>query len=157
MIRLDPCKKQGAQQRSWFGGTPCLPPDIQWPVWDPTVPVTQWIEKAERRLAAYEPRQPRPGSVIGPHDPRPSMRKWIDRMRSHLQRVPRFLNLLAQINLADARDAVDFVDLPRRGTLWFFQDVDLYFPTHPESWRVIYRETDADNLRELAVPPGFTL
>lgn len=153
MIRLDPCKKGGPRRRSWFGGTPCLPPDIQWPVWDPTLPVMQWIERVERRVAAYKPRKPDPTSTLHDTDPRPFWQQSIDDMRSYLKRIPRSLCFLGQIDLADAGDAVDLLELPGRGLLWFFQDVDLYFPLHSESWRVIYRDVGSDDLTECTSPP----
>ena len=73
-------------------------------------------------------------------------------MRSCLKMVPKPLHFLGQVDLSEAGDAADYVGLPHSGVLWFFHDADLYFPMQSSSWRVIYRDTPAEKLRERATP-----
>ena len=57
LIRLDPARGRGAARRSWLGGQPALPEDIDWPTWDPTEPLTQWIVRREHKIAEYQHRE----------------------------------------------------------------------------------------------------
>ncbi len=156
LVRLDAWKGKG-KRRSWLGGTPALPAGVRWPTWCPAAKVRMAIDRLERALAAYRPRGPvltETGQAIQLPDPRRYQRESLNRLRSYLDRLPRPLSFLGQVDLAEAGDAVDCVGLPRSGILWFFQDADLFYGDSPESWRVIYRDIGSESLVERATPKG---
>jgi uncharacterized protein YwqG len=120
---------------SRFAGRGVLPRGAAWPTWDSSAFHQRWIEHSR----ALMERNRRGGKQLW---------EQIERYEALVRDNPKPLDFLAMVRLADVASHAAQLDLPDRGVLLFFYDVERcqgsFWPEARGGWQVIYVPDEAD-------------